>query len=122
MATHQASVTWTRGDARFTDKRYSRVHSWSFDGGLTVAASASPHVVPVPLSDPHGVDPEEAFVAALASRERSPRVYACHPRPGGRVRRAGGAGHAGIRAMHDEAHRNCFIANSVRTEVVVQPR
>ena len=30
-------------------------------------ASASPHVVPAPWSDPAGVDPEEAFVASLSS-------------------------------------------------------
>jgi organic hydroperoxide reductase OsmC/OhrA len=32
-----------------------------------VAASPSPHIVPAPWSDPAGVDPEEAFVASLAS-------------------------------------------------------
>lgn len=32
-----------------------------------MAASASPHVVPAPWSNPAGVDPEEAFVAAIAS-------------------------------------------------------
>ena len=30
-------------------------------------ASSSPQVVPLPWSDPAGVDPEEAFVASLAS-------------------------------------------------------
>ena len=46
---------------------YSRAHEWQFDGGAHVHASASPHVVRAPFSDPSGVDPEEAFVAALAS-------------------------------------------------------
>jgi len=67
MATHTASVLWERGGAVFTDNRYSRSHRWIFDGGTEVPASASPHVVPIPLSDPQGVDPEEAFVAALSS-------------------------------------------------------
>lgn len=67
MAEHHAVVEWARGDAPFLDNRYSRAHRWSFDGGATVAASASPHVVPVPLSDPAAVDPEEAFVASLSS-------------------------------------------------------
>jgi organic hydroperoxide reductase OsmC/OhrA len=67
MSDHRCSVTWERGGAAFTDNRYSRAHRWRFDGGAVVAASASPHVVPVPLSDPAGVDPEEAFVAALSS-------------------------------------------------------
>ena len=64
---HVATIEWQRGGAAFTDRRYPRVHRWRFDGGAEVAASSSPHVVPVPLSDPTAVDPEEAFVAALAS-------------------------------------------------------
>ena len=64
---YTATVSWQRGDARFVDNRYSRAHEWRFDGGTVVPASSSPHSVPVPLSDPRGVDPEEAFVAALSS-------------------------------------------------------
>ena len=61
------TVAWERGDAAFTRGRYSRAHTWAFDGGVTVPASSSPHVVRVPFSDPANVDPEEAYVAALAS-------------------------------------------------------
>ena len=60
-------IAWERRDALFTDNRYSRVHRWTFDGGATIASSASPHIVPIPLSDPAAVDPEEAFVAAISS-------------------------------------------------------
>jgi organic hydroperoxide reductase OsmC/OhrA len=67
MARHVATVEWRRGDAPFVDNRYPRAHVWRFDGGAVVPASSSPHSVPVPLSDPAGVDPEEAFVAALSS-------------------------------------------------------
>ncbi len=67
MSDHHATVRWTRGDQPFTDVRYSRAHAWTFDGGASVCASSSPAHVPVPLSDPAAVDPEEAFVAALAS-------------------------------------------------------
>ncbi len=67
MSDHHASVRWAREDQPFTDMRYSRAHTWSFDGGVTVRASSSPDHVPVPLSDNSAVDPEEAFVAALAS-------------------------------------------------------
>ena len=38
-----------------------------FDGGVNVPASSSPHIVPIPMSDPSAVDPEEALVAALSS-------------------------------------------------------
>lgn len=67
MSQHTASVAWKRGDEPFTDSKYSRRHSWSFDGGQEIQASASPHVVREPYSDPAGVDPEEALLAAIAS-------------------------------------------------------
>jgi organic hydroperoxide reductase OsmC/OhrA len=64
---YRAVIAWSRDGARFTDNRYSRGHRWYFDGGVEVPASASPHVVPLPLSVAAAVDPEEAFVAALSS-------------------------------------------------------
>ena len=64
---HTATVRWALGDADFLARRYSRAHTWAFDGGVVVSASSSPHVVPVPMSDAGAVDPEEAFVAALSS-------------------------------------------------------
>lgn len=68
MADYTATVFWQRADNEaFTDNRYSRGHEWQFDGGVTVAASSSPHVVPLPYSVEANVDPEEAFVAALSS-------------------------------------------------------
>lgn len=69
MSAHQytATVRWSRGADAFSDRRYSRVHTWSFDGGIEVRASASPLIVREPLSDPHAVDPEEAFVASVSS-------------------------------------------------------
>ena len=67
MSRHFATVRWARGDAAFTDLRYSRRHTWHFDGGVDVPASSSPHSVKVPFSAEDAVDPEEAFVASIAS-------------------------------------------------------
>jgi organic hydroperoxide reductase OsmC/OhrA len=67
MALHTATLLWTRDDAEFSDGQYSRAHEISFDGGITVAASSSPHVVKLPLSREDAVDPEEMLVASLAS-------------------------------------------------------
>lgn len=67
MSGHGATVEWTRGEQPFTDKRYSRAHVWRFDGGAVVPGSSAPSGVPVPLSDPTAVDPEEAMVASLSS-------------------------------------------------------
>lgn len=64
---HTATVAWRRGEGDFGKGRYSRAHVWRFDGGVEVPGSASPAVVPLPYSSAQAVDPEEAFVAALAS-------------------------------------------------------
>ncbi len=67
MDEHKAVVVWDRNGAAFTDNRYSRGHRWMFDGGVEVPSSASPQVVPLPLSVAAAVDPEEALVASLSS-------------------------------------------------------
>ena len=67
MSEYLATIKWRRDDQPFTDHRYSRGHFWEFDGGITVPASASPHVVPLPMSIESNVDPEEAFVAAISN-------------------------------------------------------
>jgi organic hydroperoxide reductase OsmC/OhrA len=67
MSEHKATIRWNVGSGEFARGKYSREHSWSFDGGLTVSASASPSVVPAPWSNAAGLDPEEAFVASLSS-------------------------------------------------------
>jgi organic hydroperoxide reductase OsmC/OhrA len=65
---YTARCTWQRqAHEAFVDNRYSRRHALRFDGGAEWAGSSSPHVVPLPLSDAHAVDPEELFVASLSS-------------------------------------------------------
>ena len=67
MSEHRAHIRWQHDGGSFRKRQYSRVHSWTFDGGITVPASAAPSGVPVPFSNPANVDPEEAFVAAISS-------------------------------------------------------
>jgi len=67
MQTYEATIAWERGEQAFTDNRYSRAHDWRFDGGAVVRGSSAPQSVPVPMSDPAAVDPEEAVVAAASS-------------------------------------------------------
>ncbi len=65
---HTVKISWTRSpEEPFTDNKYSRAHTWTFDGGAVVQASSSPQVVPLPMSDASAVDPEEAFIAAISS-------------------------------------------------------
>ncbi len=65
---YNVRIYWEKNfDEGFVDKKYSRSHTWAFDGGIELAASSSPHVVPLPMSNASAVDPEEAFVASLSS-------------------------------------------------------
>ncbi|MBI4696704.1 MAG: OsmC family protein [Gammaproteobacteria bacterium] len=153
MSEHRASVHWSFSGADFRRGRYSREHTWRFDGGVTVPASPSPSVVPAPFSNPAGVDPEEAFVAAVASCHMLTFLHLASKR-GFLVERYAddavgvmtknergkywvsrvslnpeivyGAGAAPtseqIAELHHLAHEECFIANSIRTEVVVAER
>src|SRR6186713_3092998 len=67
MAEYTATLRWQCSGPDFIGGKYSREHTWSFDGGLTVPASPSPSVVPAPWSNAASVDPEEAFVASVSS-------------------------------------------------------
>lgn len=153
MSTYNATVVWTRpAEAAFTDNKYSRAHEWRFDGGVTVPASSSPKVVPLPLSKADAVDPEEAFVASLSSchmlfflfyaakagfkieRYEDEAIGEMGKNPRGamamlKVRLRPMITWMGnppsaeqLDKMHHSAHESCFIANSVTTEVVVEAR
>ena len=70
MARHlyTADIAWDCADRDAFDRgHYTRGHTWSFDAGMTLHASASPSVVPLPFSREDAIDPEEALVAAIAS-------------------------------------------------------
>src|ERR1044072_7596984 len=68
MSEHLAHISWTLGeDDDFSRGHYTRTHGIAFDGGTTLRASASPSVVKEPFSSAAAVDPEEIFVASLAS-------------------------------------------------------
>ncbi len=152
MSEHKATLSWQRTGADFLKGRYTREHTWSFDGGVTVPASSSPSAVPVPYSNPAHVDPEEAFVASIASchlltylyvasrqgfqvdsyhdeavgvltkNERGmPWVSAVTLNP--RIVYSGAKlpTPADEERLHHLAHEQCFIANSVKTQVNVHP-
>lgn len=68
MSKYAAKIIWKSDSSEtFTNNRYTRGHTWEFDGGITVPASSSPHAVRVPFSVEAAVDPEEALVASAAS-------------------------------------------------------
>lgn len=152
VADYTAEIYWERGDQNFVDKRYSRKHTWRFDGGLELTGSSAPSSVPVPLSDPAALDPEEAFVASLSSchllwflaiaAQRKFCVDQYRDTPIGTLAQNKHGKVAisvvilrpyvtfsgptrptrdEIGAMHATAHEECYIANSVTTEVLCKP-
>ena len=152
MPTYTVAVSWERGAEPFIDNKYSRRHTWVFDGGIEVPGSSSPHVVPPPYSESKAVDPEEAFVASLSSchmlwflsiaaknrycvdrymdeavgtmaRNASGKLAMTRVTLRPRVTFVGNRTptRAEADAMHHEAHEECFIANSVTTEVTCEP-
>ena len=150
MSRHEARVDW-RSDGEFVSGRYSRRHHWRFDGGAVVTASSSPDVVPTPMSDAAGVDPEEALVASVASchmlwflslaQQAGIEVQGYSDSASGEMGRVapgrmaitritlrpdivfvGSAPPAEtLERLHEQAHERCFIANSLNTEIVVEP-
>ena len=149
MAQYGATIEW-EGQGDFRANRYSRAHAWRFDGGAVVPASSSPQVVPLPMSDAAGVDPEEALVASVSSchmlwflhlardaglevtRYSDAAVGTMAKDERGRmamtrivlrpeIEFAGAAPDAeSLARLHHEAHEKCFIANSLRTEILVE--
>ena len=146
MSEHRATVEWNRqGD--FVYETYSRMHEWRFDSGVAVPGRANPGNIPKTAPSAAGVDPEEAFVASLSSCHMLWFLHLAQMRKfviERYVDEAVGvldrswmskvtlrpavtfAGRAPTeeehRALHEKAHEKCFIANSVKSEVVVEPR
>ncbi len=151
MSTHHAVVEWRLDDGDFLKRRYSRAHTLSFEGGVTVAGTPSPQVVPAPWSRADAVDPEALFTASLsachmlwfldlaaragfvvesyrdaaegtlgrtaAGKTAMTRVVLRPAVVFAGERRPTDAERAGL---HHAAHKACFIANSVTTDVVVE--
>ncbi|HET7316665.1 MAG TPA: OsmC family protein [Sphingomicrobium sp.] len=151
MSTYTATIRWQRDPSTdFSRGQYSRAHSWEFDGGVTSPAAPSPHVVPQPWSDTSAVDPEEAFVASLASchmlffvdlarraglvvdsyadeaegvleKRDDGKMWMSRVTLRPRVTWGGDTpDEAAIADLHHRAHDACFIANSVTSEVKIE--
>ncbi|HUR97265.1 MAG TPA: OsmC family protein [Pyrinomonadaceae bacterium] len=133
----------------FTKNRYTRGHVWSFDGGIEVPASSSPLSVRLPFSIEAAVDPEEALVAATSSCHMLTFLWVAAKRgfvidsyeddAVGEMSEADGKPWVSkitldpkiewggettptneeLAEMHHAAHDGCYIANSIKSEVVV---
>jgi len=151
MSEHKATIAWKRTSPEFLKGKYSREHSWTFDGGLTIPASPSPSNVPLPYSNPAHVDPEEAYVASISSCHMLTFLYIASQQGfqvdsyedeaiGAMTKNEKGVSwvssvtlnprisYSGEKLptpvdeerLHHIAHEQCFIANSIKTEVTVR--
>ena len=149
MARYTADLSWSLNSGEDIMKgRYSRGHTIGFDGGTTIPGSASPHVVGKWAVEA-AVDPEEMLVTAISachmltflhiSRRAGFGNAAYRDHADGVMEETAPGRHAVTKvtlhpqiewigkppdraksdAMHHEAHEQCFIANSVKTEVTV---
>ncbi len=146
MSEHRASIEWSRDGRDFVYESYSRRHVWRFEGGIAVPGRAAPANIPKTAPAAHGVDPEQAFVVALSSCHMLWFLHlACQRKwlveryvdeavgvlSGNWISQVtlrpvvAFSGKAPSdeehRALHHKAHEKCYIANSVKTEVRVEP-
>lgn len=150
MNRYQATIRWEQTDESFNGNDYSRKHTWHFDGGQELPASASPHIVPEPYSDPSAVDPEEAFVASISSchmlwflslaakegyhitkyedqaegfmqknQEGKLAITEVILRPVVTFVEDRKPDRQMFDKLHDQAHKRCFIAHSVKSEITI---
>jgi organic hydroperoxide reductase OsmC/OhrA len=144
MSEHKIALKWWKGDVPFTYDAYPRTHSISFKDSAPVLFSASPDY----RGDPAKGDPEDMLVAALSSchmlsflaiaAKKKITVEAYDDEATGLLEKEGGklwmtkvtlrpkvrcdADAATLAELHHLAHEACFIANSVKTSVTVEPR
>jgi organic hydroperoxide reductase OsmC/OhrA len=145
VSEHRATVEWQRS-GEFRYETYTRNHTIRFEGGITLTGTAAPENIPKTSGTGPGVDPEQAFVASLsachmlwflalaAQRKWAVESYVdqavgvldktwmsrvtLRPMVVFSGRKPTEEEHA---ALHHRAHERCFIANSVKTEVIVEP-
>ncbi|HEX7758013.1 MAG TPA: OsmC family protein [Caulobacteraceae bacterium] len=151
MSTYRATVDWAFAGEDFLKHRYSREHTVTFEHGTVVPGSASPHIVRAPWSRADAMDPEAAFTASLsqchmlwfldiaaragfsvASYRDEAEGTLAKGREGKlvmtRVVLRPAVVFSGktpttdeLASLHHAAHDECFLANSVKTQVVVEP-
>jgi organic hydroperoxide reductase OsmC/OhrA len=145
MSTHNATIRWSRGGKDFTYKTYSRDHVWIANGNEIPASATSAYLGNPNRVDPEAAlvaalsschmltflalaankgfvleSYEDSAVGHLeknaAGKMAITRVE-LHPKIA-----FGGAKQptaADLDWLHDKAHKECFIANSVTTDVRV---
>jgi len=149
MSEHKVHIEWNRATENFQYETYNRQHTWKFDSGIEVQASSAPEYLGSPgcvdpeealvaaLSSCHmltflavaakkrlTVDRYEDDAVGFLEKNADGKLAIARVTLRPRVVFSGGnePDASALRDLHDKAHHACFIANSVKTEVVVTPR
>ena len=147
MSKHLASLRWNRNGKPFTYEGYSRDHEWIFEGGQRLTGSAaeaflgSPEGVDpeealvVALSSCHmltllaiaakkgwTVESYDDDAEGTLGKNEAGKLALTHVTQRPRIIFAEGKtpDAEALQRLHHQAHENCFIANSVKTEVVIE--
>ena len=152
MSLHHATIEWRRLGGDFDYQTYDRGHWLAFRDDIRVPGTAARSNIPDNAPRPPGIDPEQAFVASISSchmlwflhiactaklvvdRYVDNAIGALEKNAEGklavtRVRLQPAVTFSGrqpraeeVGALHEKAHEQCFIANSVKTEIVIEPQ
>ena len=149
MSEHHATIEWRRETPDFAYETYNRDHDWSFDAGITVRGSAAPaYLGSASCVDPeeafvaslsschmltflalaakkrYVVDGYHDEAVGVLAKDTAGNLAITRVTLRPRVTFGGEKvpGDEEVRQLHDRAHHACFIANSVKTEVLVEPQ
>lgn len=149
MSEHKATIIWKKESGQFTYDTYNRGHLWRFDAGIEVKASATPaylgnadmvdpeEALAASLSSCHMLtflafackkkfvvesyeDEAVAHVEKNAEGKMAVTRIVLHPRVVFSGEKSPTA--AELEQLHQGAHEFCFIANSLKAAVSVEPR
>ena len=149
MTKHSARIVWNRTTENFDYEGYNRDHEWQFEGGIVINASAAPKYKGNPdLVDPEEafvaslsschmltflavaslkkivINSYEDLAEGVLEKSESGKLCMTKVvlRPVVKVGEGVEVQEEVFQEMHDKAHRECFIANSVTTQIIVEPK
>ena len=146
MSEYQVSLKWESDSEDFSYKKYTRTHEWTFGGGTRVKASAAPEYLgKTELVNPEEafaaslaschlltflaiasyknfqVESYNDEITAVVAKNENHKLAVTKVilRPKVKFNGDKSPEKAELKKMHDKAHEECFISNSVSTEVVI---
>ncbi|MEK7410362.1 MAG: OsmC family peroxiredoxin [Actinomycetota bacterium] len=122
MEPYIAEIVWSRGDQKFLDNKYSRRHILRFDAGIDVPGSSSPLSIAAKRRFVVDHYSDSAIGVMGKNKQGKLAISVVTLRPDVRFSGDKVPTHNDIDEMHRRAHEECYIANSVKTEVRCEPK